>query len=150
MNDEIIFEYITDPGLEIQEFLWAKLQQYSLSRLKNPDLEETVSFCFTAKQGDQIIGGMLGGIFFRGLNIQCLWVDENYRKKGLGLQFLEKAEALAKEKHCTLIFLYSFSFQAPFFYIKAGFDIVGTIEDYPAGSNCYFLKKNMPKNASPS
>ncbi|HNO25491.1 MAG TPA: GNAT family N-acetyltransferase, partial [Leptospiraceae bacterium] len=72
MNDEIIFEYITDPGLEIQEFLWAKLQQYSLSRLKNPDLEETVSFCFTAKQGDQIIGGMLGVIFFRGLNIQCL------------------------------------------------------------------------------
>jgi len=143
MSDEIIFEYFTDPGLEIQEFLWSKLQEYSLSRLKNPEMEETVSFCFTAKEGDQIIGGMLGVIFFKGLNIQCLWVDENFRKKGLGLKFLEKAEALAKEKNCTLIFLYSFSFQAPFFYIKAGFDVVGTIEDYPAGSNCYFLKKKM-------
>jgi hypothetical protein len=52
-------------------------------------------------------------------------------------------EAAALEKGCRLIFLDSFSFQAPEFYKKNGFEVFGKIEDHPKGYDQYFLIKRL-------
>ena len=88
---------------------------------------------------------MLAIVYFRGMNLQCLWVREDQRGKKLGSAFLEQAEQAARSLDCTLIHGHTFSFQAPDFYLKAGYEVFGTIEDYPPGKNCFFLRKYLRK-----
>jgi len=48
---------------------------------------------------------------------------------------------MAREKDCTFIKLNTFSFQAPEFYLKNGYQEMAVIEDAPTGSKHYYFKK---------
>lgn len=47
------------------------------------------------------------------------------------------------EKECRLINLDTFSFQAPDFYKKHGYKVIGVSEDHPKGHNHYYLEKRL-------
>ncbi|MCE9499218.1 MAG: GNAT family N-acetyltransferase [Leptospira sp.] len=137
------FENIQDPSASLQEFLWSQLQEFSNSKLNNPDLQKTASISIVAKENGEIVGGLLAIIYFQGMNLQCLWVHEKYRRKKIGMLFLEKAEEEARKFNCSVIYGHTFGFQAPGFYLKAGYQVFGIIEDFPKGFNCHFLKKSL-------
>ena len=46
------------------------------------------------------IAGILGGTYWGWMYIDILWVDEKYRKQGLGSKLLEAAESEAKKRGC--------------------------------------------------
>ncbi|TGN18467.1 GNAT family N-acetyltransferase [Leptospira idonii] len=141
-------EKLADPDSEIQKFLWAQLQSYSLSRLQPVgSMERTESFCLLVKDGEKVIAGTICYVFFQGLNLQLLWVAEEERGKDLGTLLLRRVEEEAVSCGANLVFGYSFGFQAPRFYLKMGYEQVGLIEDYPAGHNCYFLCKKLPSSS---
>ncbi|MBL0264753.1 MAG: GNAT family N-acetyltransferase [Leptospiraceae bacterium] len=96
-----------------------------------------------AREGEEIIGGVLGEMYYRGLHIDLVWVSEPLRKTGLGTALIRKAEELARESSCTLIYLDTFSFQAPEFYEKLGFEVFGKIENFPENYTRYFLLKRI-------
>ncbi|MFK4476165.1 ribosomal protein S18 acetylase RimI-like enzyme [Bacillus sp. RC206] len=52
-------------------------------------------------------------------------------------------EEFAIKKECRLIKLDTFSFQAPNFYKKHGYKVIGVSEDYPKGHNHYYLEKRL-------
>ena len=120
------------PEIKDIEFLWSKLREHGLAKLSNPDLED-----------DQIQGGLLGQVYYKGMHVQLLWVDESLRQMGVGSSLLKKAEELARESSCTLIYLDTFSFQAPKFYEKIGFEVFGKIENFPETYTRYFLVKRL-------
>jgi ribosomal protein S18 acetylase RimI-like enzyme len=64
------------------------------------------------------------------------------RGKGYGKELLNQIENTAKENNCRLILLDSFSFQAPDFYQKYGYKVVGIVEDHPKGFKNTILKRN--------
>ncbi len=70
-------------------------------------------------------------------------MDESLRQMGVGSSLLKKAEELARESSCTLIYLDTFSFQAPKFYEKLGFEVFGKIENFPETYTRYFLVKRL-------
>lgn len=125
------------------EFLWSKLREHGLAKLSNPDLEGKFFFGILAKEEEEIKAGLLGQVYYRGMHVDLLWVDESLRKTGVGSSLLKKAEELAHESSCTLIYLDTFSFQAPKFYEKLGFEIFGKIENFPDTYTRYFLVKRL-------
>ena len=125
------------------EFLWSKLREHGLQKLSNPDLEDKFLFAVFAKEKEEVLGGLLGQVYYRGMHVQLLWVTETLRKSGIGTSLLQKAEEVAKESNCTLIYLDTFSFQAPKFYEKWGFEIFGKIENFPDNFTRYFLVKRL-------
>jgi GNAT superfamily N-acetyltransferase len=131
------------PEIKDVEFLWSKLREHGLSLLSNPNLEEKFVFGIFAKQGEEILGGLLGQVYYKGMHVQLLWVSESLRKTGIGSSLLQRAEDLARESSCTLIYLDTFSFQAPKFYEKWGFEIFGKIENFPDTYTRYFLVKRI-------
>ena len=131
------------PEIKDIEFLWSKLREHGLAKLSNPDLEEKLIFGILAKEDDQIQGGLLGQVYYKGMHVQLLWVDESLRQMGVGSSLLKKAEELARESSCTLIYLDTFSFQAPKFYEKLGFEVFGKIENFPETYTRYFLVKRL-------
>nr|WP_208420379.1 GNAT family N-acetyltransferase [Paenibacillus lupini] len=75
------------------------------------------------------------------IEIEILWVEESQRGLGYGSYLLHQIERIAKEKDCTFIKPNTFSFQAPNFYIKNGYEEAAVFKDAPLGSNHYYFKK---------
>jgi GNAT superfamily N-acetyltransferase len=92
---------------------------------------------------EEVRGGLLGAMWGRCLHIQILWVAESLRGRGHGRRLLEAAETLAAERGCLNAFLETFSFQAPLFYQKLGYEVFGEADDWPEGHTHYFLRKRL-------
>lgn len=85
--------------------------------------------------GGAIVGGIIGQIWetFGWLHIASLWVDDDHRGKGLGTQLVKQMEQVAKSRGCTRAKVNTWSFQAPGFYQRLGYEVCGTIPDFPEG-----------------
>jgi GNAT superfamily N-acetyltransferase len=91
----------------------------------------------------KVVGGIAARTGFDWLHIELLFVPEALRGRGLGAGLMRQAEAYARERGFTGIWLDTFEFQARPFYEKLGYSIFGTIEDYPPGGRRYFLQKRL-------
>lgn len=100
--------------------------------------------CFALQSNDQVIvGGVLGELFWDWFHIDLLWIPEELRGKGYGKQLLAQIETEAKKRGAKNIFLDTFSFQAPDFYIKHGYHLFGELKDFPPGHQRYFFTKQL-------
>jgi ribosomal protein S18 acetylase RimI-like enzyme len=129
---------------EDSDYIRKKVIEHNLSKLpddvKHP--VKNISFILRNKK-EEILGGITGTIFWYSLHIDFLWVDESLRGKGYGKELLDNIEKVAKENNCKVIQLDTFSFQAPIFYQKNGYQVVGVIEEHPNNENqqYYLIKK---------
>lgn len=93
-------------------------------------------------------GIMMGGIFgvigyWLGLEISILWVDEPFRRQGVGAALLQKMESEAKKRGATVAMVDTFDFQAEGFYRKSGYLEVGRISDFPKGRSKIYFHKSL-------
>ena len=88
-----------------------------------------------------VAGGLIAEIAWGWLYILKIWIQENLRGKGFGTRLLEAAEAEAIHRGCRNAHLETFSFQARPLYEKLGYEVIGTLDDYPPGHKKYFMKK---------
>ncbi len=109
-------------------------------REKTPS--EKVSF-IVRNEKEEIVGGVTAIIFWHHVHVDFLWVSEEYRHEGYGTKLIKLIEEFAIEKECRLINLDTFSFQAPAFYKKHGYKVIGVSEDHPKGHNHYYLEKRL-------
>ena len=100
---------------------------------------------FLRDERDEILGGLLGNIWGGWLYVEILWVSQPLRRRGHGQQLLEAAERYAIERGCTRAWLTTFSFQAPGFYPKSGYETFAVLEDHPTGHQHHFLQKRLVK-----
>lgn len=130
---------------EDSEYIRKNVIEHNLSKLPDDVKHPVKNISFILRdEGGEILGGITGTIFWYNLHIDFLWVDESLRGKGYGKKLLNHIEKIARENRCQLIQLDTFSFQAPVFYQKNGYEIVGVIEGHPNKENQqYYLKKTL-------
>jgi len=74
--------------------------------------------------------------------IAHLWVHEAHRRRGLGRELLQAAEAEAGRRGCEQVVLSTHSFQAPEFYERLGYVKRAVIADWPKGySDIVYVKR---------
>ncbi|MFE7570587.1 GNAT family N-acetyltransferase [Streptomyces sp. NPDC057539] len=92
----------------------------------------------------ELAGGLAGRTWARWLHVDLLWVDDRNRGARLGSRLLAEAERVARtERDCARARLETWDFQAPDFYRKQGYQVVGEIMDYPPGVTEYILIKTL-------
>nr|WP_069174422.1 GNAT family N-acetyltransferase [Streptomyces griseus] len=97
-----------------------------------------------------LAGGLAGRTWAYWLHVDLLWVDPRHRGGGLGSRLLGEAERLARDdRACTRSRLETWDFQAPAFYRKQGYEVVGEVADYPPGVAEYILVKRLERSAGP-
>lgn len=91
---------------------------------------------------NEIIAGINAVMYAWGIvAVDILFVEEAYRKQGLGSKLLQYIENEVKQKGGSLIHLDTFDFQAKDFYIKHGFQMFGTLDNCPPDHKRFYLKK---------
>ena len=89
------------------------------------------------------IGGILGGTYWGWMYVDILWVHEDYRKQGIGSRLLSMAEQEAIRRGCHHVHLDTMSWQAPEFYQRHGYEVIGILPDIPNGNQKYLLQKTL-------
>ncbi|WP_282014577.1 GNAT family N-acetyltransferase [Marinifilum flexuosum] len=120
------------------------LVEYNISQTeKNADeINKPIEIIVRDDKGE-IIGGLYGRSIWGTLEIKTFVVKAQNRNKGIGKKIILEAEKEAKKRNCRFISLDTFSFQAPKFYERLGFEKVGTETDFPKGFDKYYYRKNI-------
>ena len=90
-----------------------------------------------------VIGGLLGGTYWGWMYVDILWVREDCRHTGIGSRLLSEAEGEARRRGCHHVHLDTMSWQAPEFYEKHGYEVIGILPDIPRGNQKYLLMKAL-------
>ncbi len=102
------------------------------------------NLCFVVKApGGEIVGGVIGATYWDWLYVNLMWVKEELRGQGYGERLLALAEDEARRRGAKNAYLDTFSFQAPEFYKKYGYQVFGELPDFPSGYTRYFLTKKL-------
>lgn len=83
--------------------------------------------------GGRLSGAASGRSWGECCELQQLWVDAACRRRGLGRALLAAFEAEAAARGCRLVYLDTFSFQAPGFYAALGYEPALVTRGYAPG-----------------
>jgi len=129
------------PEKNDQQFLEDQLIGFNSEKIQGYGFE-TFLYKMEDDSGCMVAGidcDMCGGWLY----IISLWVDEKHRGQGIGDRLLAAAERKAKEKGCHGSHLYTYSFQAPEFYEKHGYDKIASLEGFCGDHSKFFMKKHL-------
>lgn len=100
--------------------------------------------CYVLQNADEeVVGGVIGETHWDWLYINLMWLREDLRRQGYGTRLLEMAEEEGRKRGAKNAYLDTFSFQAPEFYEKFGYQVYGVLEDFPKGHQRYYCKKEL-------
>lgn len=94
-------------------------------------------------EAGEVAGGALGDVYLGWLFVRTLWIADEHRGAGHGERLLRAAEDEARARGCHAVWLDTFSFQAPGFYRRLGYQEFGRLDDYPDGHSRHFLWKPL-------
>jgi GNAT superfamily N-acetyltransferase len=129
-----------DPTPDEVQYLEERIYEFNTSATGITDGE---LLGFLAHEDDRIVAGICGNTWGGTCELRQFWVEESRRGRGLGTRLLESAEQEARRRGCTQIVLMTFSFQAPVFYEKRGFETVATLDNHPRGYRNLLMRKRL-------
>lgn len=139
--DQDQLSIIDNPDPQDVQFLDNSLAQFNVSQTGITDAR--LLTIFLRDDNGTIMAGLYGWTWGGCCEVRTLWVHETWRKRGIGTRLITAAEEEARKRGASQIVLDTHSFQAPDFYRRLGFEIVGVLDDYPQGHQKIFLRKRL-------
>ena len=124
-----------------------RLDEFNYSRVPPEEgtKEEDLVFKITDGEGKIIAGCILEIDRWKIADLDILWVEEKYRRQGMGSALIRAAEQAARERNCPVMGLGTFDFQARPLYEKHGYTLCGTIREWPKGHENYSFMKCLDR-----
>ena len=103
---------------------------------------------FAPLPSGQVVGGAIGRTWGRCCELQQLWVQPGYRRRGCGGRLVRAFEQRAEERGCMTFYLETYSFQAPGLYRSLGYEVVHQISGYAPGIVKYTMVRQVRPGGS--
>ena len=123
-----------------EEFVIAQTRAYN----RRFTVRDFRSLCVFARGEDgSIVGGLTGKTYWQYLEVSFLWVSEAQRGRGYAMQLMAAAEEEAVRRGCRHALVDTFSFQAPGFYRRAGYEEFGRLAGFSGEHERHYLHKAL-------
>jgi GNAT superfamily N-acetyltransferase len=141
-KDEIMINLELSTHVE-RELINDKLVHFNLKNVPFNQKEAFIDLSFSIKDdAGEIIGGINSVLYcWHVLYVDILFVDESHRGKGYGKLLLQQAENAARQQGGYMVHLDTFDWQAKSFYVNAGYEVFGQLENCPPGHTRFYMKK---------
>jgi len=120
-----------DPTADEVQYLEDRIYEFNS---RATDIADGEPLAFFVRERDHIVAGICGNTWGGACELR------------LGTKLFQAAEQEARRRGCTQIVLMTFSFQAPAFYERHGFEVVATIDDHPRGYRNLLMRKGLGPN----
>lgn len=141
MDEEYLIEAIDKPQESAWGIIGRAINEYNTQQAGDDNAK---ILCYALKGPDDVIvGGVVAQIYWDWLYVDLMWIKEDLRGRGYGHRLLTMLEDEARERGARNAFLDTFSFQAPDFYKKHGYQVFGELQDFPNGHQRYYLTKQL-------
>ncbi|PYN51175.1 MAG: GNAT family N-acetyltransferase [Candidatus Rokuibacteriota bacterium] len=130
-----------DPRREDLALLDERLYEFNAAASGVDDGRSLAIFASDAE--GTIVAGLHGWTWGGTGFVQAIWVHEKLRRRGLGARLLAAAEAEAVRRGCHQMHLDTHSYQAPAFYRRNGYDVIGELPGWPGADIRIFLRKML-------
>ena len=141
MPDEAKVSVELNARAEDVEVVLAGLRAFNVAVIGEPRVEPV--HILLRDPAGAVVGGLTGVIKWRWVHVAILWVSEEHRGRGHGGALLAAAEELGRSRDCLGVHLDTFEYQARPFYEARGYQLFGTLEDYPPGYRQFHLAKRL-------
>ena len=133
---------LTDaPRPEDIELIERGINEHNITATGRDDARELAIFVRDA--AGAIVGGLYGWTWAGWLEVRYVWLDQRWRGQGHGRRMLEAAEAEARARGCHHVLLDTYSFQAPGFYLRLGYEVFGTVDGFPQPHSRVYMTKSI-------
>jgi len=146
---------VTDSDVRIEpldEPAWSvigpAIHSHNVDAVGDPGTEMV---CFVLRDDtDEVVGGAIGEVHWGWFCLHLLWVREDLRGRGHGHELLTAAEEQARRLGAVHVYLDTFSFQAPDFYLSHGYEVFGELPAFPPGHERFYMRKELadPRDTS--
>jgi GNAT superfamily N-acetyltransferase len=126
---------------KVSRALWDGLIRYNRSQVG--PLRYTRKIVTARDAKGRLLGGVILQSYWLETYVELLWLSGRARRSGTGAKLIEMAERIARKRGSRLIHLNTYSFQAPRFYEKQGFERVGGMKGSPKGHSRHFYVKRL-------
>jgi GNAT superfamily N-acetyltransferase len=140
-EQDLELELDRSPAPEDTQVVWNGLRQHNDEYV--PATGDVTFAVFLRGTKGTILGGVLAKAGRGWLHLNTLWVDPSVRGQGYGVKLVAAAEAEARQLGCHSAYLDTFSYQARPFYERCGYEVFGTLDDYPQGHQRFFMRKSL-------
>lgn len=132
-------EFVVQPSSEAQqEEVHRRLREYN-----RPFFKDEKDFSFHVERDGRIVAGIVAGSAYQTLEVDFLFVDEDFRGQGLGSLLLRTAEERARAAGILHVLLNTYSFQAPGFYREEGYTELFRIDNCLGPHSQHFFWKDL-------
>jgi GNAT superfamily N-acetyltransferase len=133
---------IHDPDPEHIHVVRMGLKGHSILQGVEADGRRLSVFLIDERNGD-VLGGLIGATYWGWLDIQSVWIKDEFRGQDYGAQLLTFAEQESLARGCPHAFVDVASFQAVGFFDKQGYAPFGLLENRPPGHKTLFMRKDL-------
>ena len=135
---ELHAEHDPDP-LDV-EFLETQIRREASAAT---GLGDEVELAIFVRDAGTVVAGISGWTWGDCCELQSLWVEPSRRGRGLATRLIAAAEAEAVARGCTQTVHFTYDFQARALYERSGYQLIGRVEDFPAGTDALWYHKRL-------
>jgi len=106
-------------------------------------LGEQVELAIFVRDNGTVVAGISGWTWGDACELESLWVEPRLRGRGLGTSLISAAEAEAAARGCVQSVHFTYDFQAGHLYERAGYELVGRVENFPSGADVLWYRKRL-------
>jgi len=143
---DFVFTVTDAPSPSVAALIEDGLSDYNRLKAGHTD-SRPLAALVTNPATNEVVGGLLGrtslGLFF----VDLFYLPDGIRGEGIGSRVMQMAEAEARARGCSTAVLYTIVFQAPGFYERHGYRVLGRIECEPPGHTRVCMTKAIGRDA---
>jgi GNAT superfamily N-acetyltransferase len=139
MEETLQIAFVEKPEEAAWGIIGRGVHEYNIEKTGDEAFER-LCFVVQTAEGD-IVGGVIGELFWGWLHVDLLWVQDDLRGQGYGHRLMVQIEDEARRRGAVGAYLDTFSFQAPEFYLRRGYELFGQLVEFPPGHQRMFLRK---------